>query len=100
MYAFLFGIDGQGRIKWYLPRPEDGQSLAIPPGWVDHPVGHGLRVAVNHEPGPLLLVGLFSAAPLRVDEVRQRVQGRSIDGETIQELWPAVESRVLSVRVE
>jgi hypothetical protein len=78
-YLFLFGIDASGRALWYFPAPPETESVAIRGGAagevaaVDEPLPGSTRLAVNHRPGVVRVLALFTDRPLRVAEVAGRI---------------------------
>jgi hypothetical protein len=72
-YVFVFGLDEEHAIKWYAPRPPETMSVAAPPG-NDVPLGDGVRLGVNHDPGPVRVYALFSNAPVSTAEVQSAVE--------------------------
>jgi hypothetical protein len=68
-YLYVFGLDRNGTVLDYFPRPSEQRSRAIGSGTRARGVGPSLRLGVRHRSGPLRVYGLFSARPLE----RQRV---------------------------
>jgi hypothetical protein len=61
---------GERRLLWYYPVPPTGESTAAPQGLAaPHPLGRAIRLAVNHRPGRLRIVAVFSRAPLRAETI-------------------------------
>jgi hypothetical protein len=54
------------RELWYYPVPPTGLSGAAPSGR-DQALGQSLRLAVNHRPGRVRVVALFSRDPVRAE---------------------------------
>jgi hypothetical protein len=54
------------RPLWYYPVPPTGESGLAPRG-ENQPLGQAVRLAVNHRPGRLRIVALFSRSPLRAE---------------------------------
>ena len=77
--VFLVGVDSEYSIKWYAPRPPETESVAAPVGTgtveapAEIPVGVSVRLAVNHQPGPVRLFALFSDKSVTVAEVEKAV---------------------------
>ena len=69
--VFLVGMDGSHALKWYAPRPPATESVLAPAGGeaVDAPVGATVRLAVNHQTGPVRIYALFSDRPVKASEV-------------------------------
>jgi hypothetical protein len=76
-YLMIAGVGDDGRITWFFPegRPGD-RSIAVEPG-----VGRELHeeIGVQHT-GHLAIHGLFSHAPLAVDEVARMLASRDRPG--------------------
>jgi hypothetical protein len=78
-YLLLFGIDSSGRALWYFPAPPQAESVAIRGGAgreeaaLDEPLPGSTRLAVNHRPGPVRVLALFTQRPLRISEVAARL---------------------------
>lgn len=65
----VFGIDAQGDAMFYLPTPVDPAGATVEPGrW--RPLSVGVRLSVNHAPGPLRIYGVVAPRVATVDEVR------------------------------
>lgn len=70
-YAAFFGVDQTGRIYWYGPTPADMQPQRIETTSELAPFGESIRLEVNHEPGPVRVVGLFTREPLGFPELER-----------------------------
>jgi hypothetical protein len=75
-HVFVVGRTGEGATRWYRPRPEEGTSVRLPDHAVTDQALAGVRLAVNHAPGRLVLHVLFSAEPLTVEQVTQGLEDR------------------------
>ena len=68
-HLLVVGLQEGGEERWYFPAPPHGRS-ALAPREVEHePLGQAIRLAVNHRPGPLRLVGFFSRSETRADQL-------------------------------
>ena len=63
-YAAFFGVDQHGRIYWYGPTPADMNPVSVEESSQFEPFGESIRLQVNHEPGPVRVVGLFAGEPI------------------------------------
>lgn len=96
-YLSLFGVQEDGRVRWYYP------SEHIEPGKADEPLGDGFRLSASHAPGWLRITGLFCERPLSEAEVEGAVQelGRCDGAIPGMVPWPELEGVLEhSVRVE
>ena len=59
-YLALFGIQPNGKVRWYFPGYGEKMSAVIATERVDEPLERGFRLSVNHTPGPLRVVAVFS----------------------------------------
>jgi hypothetical protein len=70
--VFIVGMDQEHQLKWYAPRPPELESVPVPaaesPG-KEVPIGSTVRVAVNHQRGPLRIYALFSDRSVTAAEV-------------------------------
>ncbi|MFP4600012.1 MAG: hypothetical protein ACLFVJ_17275 [Persicimonas sp.] len=78
-YAAFFGVDQTGKIYWYGPTPSDGAPLEIEPSATVEPVGESIRLAVNHRPGRIRVVGVFASDPIRFSELRRGLDKTDVD---------------------
>ena len=76
-YLTLLGIQNKGDVRWYYPDYEGSRSISIERNVVDEPLGDGIKLSVNHEPGDLRIVALFSAEPLNKALVEQAAKNMS-----------------------
>jgi len=60
--------DGRDELRWYYPLPPTGQSGLAPTG-EDEPLGQALRLSVNHQPGLVRLVAVFSRSPIKAEDL-------------------------------
>jgi hypothetical protein len=63
-YLAVFGVDSSGRALPYHASPGEAASVAVHSGAVEEPLGHSVRLAVNHHPGLVHVVALFSKTQL------------------------------------
>lgn len=76
---FLVGVGPDGQPRWYHPRPEEKESVALPREPVaDQPLP-GVRLDVNHREGTTRVYAVYSHRPLSVEEVRQAVARGSME---------------------
>ncbi len=87
-YLALFGIQTGGTIRWYYPEYGDQMSIPITGDVIDEPLGDGIDLSVNHQPGWLRLVSLFSPRPLSVDAIETSVQALAAQPGAIKQLSP------------
>lgn len=78
-YLFLVGADDKSAPKWYAPTPPETRSVAISDG-VDQPVGHAVRINVNHGVGKLRVYALFSNEPLESTEIERALSNTTVQG--------------------
>ncbi len=71
-YIALFGIQAGEKVRWYYPDYGEGKSHAIDGDVVDEPLGDGIRLGVNHEPGKVRIVALFSDKPVSTETIEER----------------------------
>lgn len=55
--------------RWYYPVPPTGRSGLLSENVIEEPLGEAIRLSVNHRPGLLRLVGVFSRTPIAVDRL-------------------------------
>ena len=72
-YLALFGIQETGGVRWYYPDYNEAKSIPVDGETVDEPLGDGIDLSVNHRPGWLRIVAMFSDAPLDVDTIEDAV---------------------------
>lgn len=63
-YLIVIGLDDEGRRLWYFPVPPTGRSGRAPRDVVDEPLGEAIRLRVNHRPGDVRILAVFSRSPL------------------------------------
>jgi hypothetical protein len=85
-HCFVLGISGAAALHWYVPDAEEGESFLLPGGkrigWM---VPYEIGLSAEHAVGPLVVVALFSAGPLRLEDVEAAVgsaldAGAALDG--------------------
>ena len=85
-HLFVLGIDGQGALHRYYPRPDASRSVTVWSGDVDRLLGRGVVVGRRHRAGgAVALVALFSAQPLGADVVEARARALLIRGIALDE---------------
>jgi hypothetical protein len=65
----VVGLHEDGGELWYYPVPPTGRSGPAPQAVEDEPLGEAIRLDVNHRPGTVRLVAVFSRAPLEAGQV-------------------------------
>lgn len=64
----LFGVDSDGDRMYYAPTPDDPHAVSVKPGaW--RPVGAGVKLSVNHAPGPVRVYAVLAPRAATVQEV-------------------------------
>ena len=64
----LFGVDSQGRARYYAPTPVAPSAVRVDEGvWQAAPLS--VRLQVNHTPGPLRVFALLSPQAPSVEDV-------------------------------
>ncbi len=89
-YLALFGFQETGEVHWYYPDYEEGKSIRIKGDKVDEPLGDGFDLSVNHTPGWLRIVAIFSDQPIDVAAVESGVDElrRGGDGAELSNVFP------------
>lgn len=76
-YLFLLGLqpasDGTLAARWYVPEPEELRSVAVGTARTKF-FDFETRLAIEHQPGPLRFVGIFTAEPLTLSDVAQHLR--------------------------
>lgn len=67
-WLHLAGVDAEGRVLRYYPRPTETAPRRLEPTSVEQPLGASFRLEVRHHPGVVHVVGLLTAAPLSAEE--------------------------------
>jgi hypothetical protein len=57
----LFGVDGTGEARYYVPTPDTAAPTASVGSW--QPLARSVRLAIHHRPGQLRVYGLLTDAP-------------------------------------
>lgn len=71
-YLFIVGVDEQGQLIDYFPRPEDEQSLPLTSTTSSlRAIAPSLRLNKRHAAGKLSVWGIFSTQPLTRTQVKQ-----------------------------
>jgi hypothetical protein len=68
-YLFVFGLDEARTPLWYFPSPDERTSLAVA-GRGEHVLPDSIALAVNHRPGRVTIYGIFSSAPVSIEDVQ------------------------------
>jgi hypothetical protein len=84
----LFGIQETGEIKWYYPGYNEKTSIPIKGDKVDEPLKDGISLSVNHKPGRLRIIALFSKTPVSTSEIEAAVTALRKNSTPIQDLAP------------
>ena len=96
-YLFVFGLDAALRPYWYYPLPGDGhngqaaQSIAIESGpeVLQRSLPYETALRRRHHAGALWVYALFSREPLKLDDVRSKIQAAAKNKLKAQALvWP------------
>ncbi len=78
-YLLVFGqLKSSGRqdkLLWYYPVPPTGESGAAPMGADYSPLGQAIHLEVNHQPGDVRLLAVFSKEPLSAEVMFQWMKG-------------------------
>lgn len=91
------------RELYYFPVPPDGRSGPAPRDAVDSALGRAVRLEVNHRPGSLRVVALFSSAPLETSQVHAWLHALASDEPALPlflRIAPSVEAVELRVEIE
>ena len=57
-------VDGQHRMLWYYPVPPTGRSGTAPADTEYAPLGQAIDLAVNHQPGQVRVLAVFSRSAM------------------------------------
>ena len=78
-YLLVFGQHtSPGRkeaLTWYYPAPPTGESGPAPRQVDNAPLGQGIRLNVNHRPGRVRLLAVFSREPLSAEVLFTWIKG-------------------------
>jgi hypothetical protein len=69
-YVTIFGLQDDGTVHMYLPRPA-GEPIYAQAGFEPTVFRPSISLAASHRPGRLLIHALFTAAPLDPETTRQ-----------------------------
>jgi len=93
----------EGGERWYYPLPPTGRSGAAPRQVAEEPLGQAIHLAINHRPGPLRVLALFSRSATRADQIVAWLESADPDqpaDELIQRLaGPGNEVTAVELRV-
>ncbi len=67
------------KLVWYYPVPPTGESGKAPPGVEYAPLGQAIHLRVNHHPGRVRMVGVFSREPLSAEVLFHWMRGLGRD---------------------
>ena len=93
-YLALIGLQQDGRLLWYYPDYSEVQSTAIKGDNVDEPLHDGIDLSVNHRPGWLRIVALFSEHPLTKQLIEQRLAQLTEKQTNIKEKTPLFDAEL------
>jgi hypothetical protein len=91
-HVALFGIASDHTLYWYGPSPAAPAEVTIERSEKLQPIGETIRLQVNHEPGTVRVVGLFTERPMEYRDVELFVRSNiyrlrdgtlTIDGGTV-----------------
>lgn len=93
-YLALFGVQQTGDVLWYYPDYGGDASIPIEGDTIDEPLGDGIDLSVNHYPGWLRIVALFSETPIDVAAIEGSIEMlRSSGGDPIESLRALPDNR-------
>ena len=72
-YAAFFGIANDNTLYWYGPSPAAANAVPVDTTRELRPIGETIRLAVNHEPGVVRVVGIFAEQPITFERVRRYI---------------------------
>jgi hypothetical protein len=75
----LFGLQANGAVRWYYPTYGAAESTRVQTGVVDEPLPDGIALSVNHTPGALRIVAIFSPTSLAPRAVERALVGSGAD---------------------
>jgi hypothetical protein len=87
-YLALFGVQEDGRVRWYYPGYGAHASIPIPGDVIDEPLGDGIRLAVHHRDGWLRVTAVFSPEPIDTRTLERAVQELAGRPEALRRLEP------------
>ncbi len=86
----LFGIQNKGEIRWYYPEYGEEESIYIKGNKIDEPLGDGISLSVNHNPGLLRIVALFTKEPLSIKEIEAAAEALFKETGSIKSMEPLI----------
>jgi hypothetical protein len=93
-YLALFGVQETGDIRWYYPDYGGNASIPIEGDAIDEPLGDGIDLSVNHSPGWLRIVALFSESPIDATAIEGSIEMlRASGGDPIETLRALPDNR-------
>ncbi len=99
-YLTIFGIQQSGELLWYYPDYGEKQSIETPGDVVDEPLGEGIKLSVNHEPGWLRIVSIFSTEPIVVDKIEATIEESRRKSGTFRSLEPLAPETIGQTSIE
>ncbi|HEY3450105.1 MAG TPA: hypothetical protein VGK67_27375 [Myxococcales bacterium] len=87
-YLALFGVQEDGKVRWYYPGYEGTASIRVASDRVDEPLGDGIRIRVNHSPGWLRVSAVFSAQPIARERIEEAVRSLASQPSQLHDLAP------------
>lgn len=73
-YGYFFGVSEAGKVLWYGPSPVTPNPITLKHTATPSPAGETVRLAVNHSPGKVTLVGVFTEEKLEWDVFKRWVE--------------------------
>lgn len=73
-YGYFFGVSEAGKVLWYGPSPATPDPITLKHTATPSPAGETVRLAVNHSPGKVTLVGVFTEEKLEWDVFKRWVE--------------------------
>ncbi len=102
-YLALFSMQKDGDVIWYYPDFGEPLSVPIEGDKIDEPLGDGFKVSVNHRPGPVRIVALFSARALStsaIEAIASKMQMDAYDNRVWSVLGEDVTAYAILTTVE
>ncbi|MGC4123063.1 MAG: hypothetical protein QM765_52540 [Myxococcales bacterium] len=87
-YLALFGVQDDGKVRWYYPGYEGTASIAVSSDRVDEPLGDGIRLRTNHAPGWLRVSAVFSSRPIARESIEEAVRSLASTPSGLHDLVP------------
>jgi len=100
----VVGVTADFSLRWYLPRSPKGSSIAIKASVVDEPLERSVKLAVNHQAGPLRVFAIFSNTVITAASLNKAVAAAKQKGSRLEtlELLPVddTEQRSIFLRLD